>query len=71
MSAPVASASSRVPVRAVVFTLVLIGFVVLLSGGVSYYFGNPLLGEALVLIGVFLFALMFLCWLAARRKGQI
>jgi hypothetical protein len=48
--------------------LVVIGFAILLIGGIAYYFGNPLAGEAMVLAGVFLFALTFLCWLAARRN---
>jgi hypothetical protein len=69
VSVPVASASPRVLADAVVLVLVVIGFVILLSGGLAYYFGNPLLGEAMVLAGVFLFAMTFLCWLAARRKG--
>jgi hypothetical protein len=69
VSVPVESGSSRLSADAVVFVLVVIGFVILLSGGLAYYFGNPLLGEAMVLAGVFLFAMTFLCWLAARRKG--
>jgi hypothetical protein len=68
VSAPVASASSRISAGAVVFVLVVIGFAILLIGGIAYYFGNPLAGEAMVLAGVFLFALTFLCWLAARRN---
>jgi len=70
VSAPVASASSRLTTGAVVFVLVVIGFVVLLIGGIAYYFRNPLVGEGMVLAGVFVFAMTFLCWLAARRKGQ-
>jgi hypothetical protein len=53
--------------RIVVSALVIIGFTVLLGGGIAYYFGNALLGEAMVLAGVFLFTITFLCWMAAKR----
>jgi hypothetical protein len=60
------SGSSRL---AIAFSVV-IGFTVLVVGGVAFLLGNQLLGETLVLLGVFLFAFTLICWIAARRRKR-
>ncbi|MFX1492310.1 MAG: hypothetical protein ACFFBU_08600 [Promethearchaeota archaeon] len=47
---------------------VIIGFTVLAAGGIAFILGLNLLGETLVLVGVFLFVFTMLCYLAARRN---
>ncbi|MFX1576237.1 MAG: hypothetical protein ACFFCF_03585 [Promethearchaeota archaeon] len=47
---------------------VVIGFTVLVVGGAAFLLNQQLLGETLVLAGVFLFAFTLICWLAARRR---
>jgi uncharacterized membrane protein len=49
---------------------VVIGFTVLVVGGIAFLLGFQLLGEALVLLGVFLFAFTLICWIAARRRKR-
>ncbi|MFX1565752.1 MAG: hypothetical protein ACFFCH_07165 [Promethearchaeota archaeon] len=50
---------------------VVIGFTILVAGGVAFLLNQQFLGETLVLIGVFMFAFTLICWLAARRRKQL
>ncbi|MFX1582185.1 MAG: hypothetical protein ACFFCJ_08165 [Promethearchaeota archaeon] len=49
---------------------VVIGFTVLVTGGVAFLLNQQLLGETLVLLGVFLFAFTLICWMAVRRRRK-
>ncbi|MFX1318375.1 MAG: hypothetical protein ACFE9D_04850 [Promethearchaeota archaeon] len=60
------SGSSRL---AIGFSVV-IGFTILVAGGVAFLLNLQFLGEVLVLTGVFLFAFTLICWLAARRRWK-
>ncbi|MFW9831849.1 MAG: hypothetical protein ACFFD8_08740 [Candidatus Thorarchaeota archaeon] len=67
MSSDTSSTSFVRSIRFIVSLSVLIGFTVLVIGGITFLVGLPLVGEALVLAGVFLFAFTLICWFAARR----
>jgi hypothetical protein len=70
MSSEEASTTFSGSSRFVIGFSVVIGFTVLVAGGLAFLLNLQFLGEVLVLLGVFLFAFTLICWLAARRRRK-